>query len=1695
MDNVPKELHRGRFKIIKKLGSGGVGSVYLALDTLTKQKVSLKVIHPHIQKKFDPSIFVREYSILADLHHPNLAEIVESGFLAENGAFYFTYLYVEGTPVDLYVKPGNIDNTLQVAKQICEALEYIHSKDVYHLDIKPSNVLVRNEKNRPIVTLLDFGSAVEGSKEEDEIAGTISYLAPERILGEPVDGRADLYSLGILMYRLLTGKVPFSGTPQEIMEQHLSADPVRPRSINPAIPSHLENIILRLLEKRPAMRFAGAGQVLSALDKKSRKTSKLGTLQALIESPRFSGRRNELEKFEIWALKIKAGEEKNNIAFISGEEGAGKTRFLWEIKKRLLSSGTADLYIIDVSHQKHSPLLAAANKAGINIRENDRGDIYSPDQNIRYRAIENISRSILARTSSTPLLLAFDNLESASKMDLGALSYLVSSSLGENGLGIILCGKETSEIEKNQPISKALHITLHPLKKAEAREMLLSMFGHLSISREAELFILEHSQGNPLLIKETVMWLLESGALKTDKTNKNLILVKNKASQLPTSAEDIISRRLKGLVENEETAELLLILASSPSAVTVPFAAEIAGIKVSTTEKILYELVKQGIAHRDEKSFFIPRASVKNAILSMFSEDRVRQAHFKATKVIKKFMSPAYESDLFIHLYYAGLKEKAFKNALTASRHLINSGRFREAAWILKKFITEYANITESEKSQSLSLLTDILITEGSYQEALKIIEENESETSTDINLTVRKARILQKTGKQSKAVKILEPLIKEAKDKNIEIYRTLCSCLLSRGDFKKALEVSDKGLTFQKKDPLLLILKAQALYYLKEPAQSETIYKKALTIAKERGEFHLKIYAQSGLAMIFQGEGRYDEAEEIICNIITSTEEAGDVINLAQAHLQLANLCHLSSKYKEAIKSYKSALEIFSKTGNRPLILKTEYNLANLAFICGAFEEAEERTLKCINASKNIDDDLFLAFSMMLYGLCLEKKGDIKNAVSNIKQCLTLFSNLSFERGIIEAEAELERILTSKERPPDTSKLDTLAQRAAELGENMLVLSVLHSKACSMFKYDNISDKTLEAVLDAISKAEKYEERRISSDLYRILALIHKNRNSLSLAREAAGQAAQLMEKINSELPEEYKDSFLTAYSYTEMIKTAGIGPKVRGRPVSPSDEPTKLGIGKSRYDVFERVISILSRFHKTTDIDDLLEEVLDSAIDVTGAQRGFVLLKDDTGEIKVRCSRNINREAINSPDFEFSRSVVQKVLDSGKYVVTVDAGSDEEIESSKSIVRLKVKSILCLPIIMMGNVEGAVYLDHRKKKGLFDENDVYLAEILTTQASLALERTKMISTLIEKNHQIELLLEELEQKVTVQKIELDRIREKLKKRDEELKLKYSYENIIGKSDKIQQVFKLLDRITDKDVAVYIYGESGTGKELIARAIHYNGPRQDKPFISESCANIPETLFESELFGYVKGAFTGAERDKEGLFEAANGGTLFLDEIGDLPLSLQPKLLRVLQEKAVRRVGSTDLIPIDVRIITASNKNLKELVDRGLFREDLFYRLNVVTVTLPPLRERREDIPLLIDHFMKKTAEREKRPTKKIHPKAMALLIKYDWPGNVRELENEIESLWLLSDEEITPEDLPEKFKTASEIKKSEKSSGTLREMVDELEKKIIIETLKKYKGNKSKAAAELGLSRLGLRKKMSRLGIQLYSEGEPDE
>jgi transcriptional regulator with GAF, ATPase, and Fis domain len=489
------------------------------------------------------------------------------------------------------------------------------------------------------------------------------------------------------------------------------------------------------------------------------------------------------------------------------------------------------------------------------------------------------------------------------------------------------------------------------------------------------------------------------------------------------------------------------------------------------------------------------------------------------------------------------------------------------------------------------------------------------------------------------------------------------------------------------------------------------------------------------------------------------------------------------------------------------------------------------------------------------------------------------------------------------------------------------------------------------------------------------------------------------------------------------------------------------------------QRLAEFAQELAREPGIDTALTRLLDSLVEVVGADKGFVLAITD-GVPQVLKARNFQRENVADAVERLSDTILKRVLTTRQPLRIEDALHDAEFNASDSVVNLKLASVLCLPLLLRGELLGAIYLGNDKLANLFTERELEVAQSFCSTATLLIELGRQLNELRADNKALQERLEE-----------------------------QAYGDIIGSCDAMRDIFRKIDKVAGTDISILVTGETGTGKELIAREIHRRGPRKNGPFVAINCGAIPENLLESELFGHAKGAFTGANMARAGRFQAASGGTLFLDEIGEMPLSLQVKILRALQDHSVTRVGENKAETVDIRVVAATNKDLDEEMKAGRFREDLYYRVNVVHLNLPPLRERGEDAVMLAKWFLARAVRELSSKVKGFSPQSLLAIKRYRWPGNIRQLENRIKKAVVLAEKPLlSADDLelrPEQLEPILPLTAAR----------DEWQKRYINEILERNNQNRTKTAKDLGVDPRTIFRHLERMEAEQRGEILPPD
>lgn len=907
-----------------------------------------------------------------------------------------------------------------------------------------------------------------------------------------------------------------------------------------------------------------------------------------------------------------------------------------------------------------------------------------------------------------------------------------------------------------------------------------------------------------------------------------------------------------------------------------------------------------------------------------------------------------------------------------------------------------------------------------------------------------------------------------------------LSDILTSKGNFESAIELGLQSLEIRKR--------------LGNPA-----------------EIALSYYR---LAYIYRTQGDLGRATDYAEKSLEKRRALGDKNSLGYSLRLLGELRALRGRFADGIRCFRQSISNFDSLGNRLGRMNVLINLGRTFATVGLYEEARDYLTEALQIAKEEGSDHFVAIGRAHMASLALETGQLSEAPINLDEAERIFRESPPDRelvGLLLEKARLALELGHRERCDAA-----LAEAYRYLDELALVdLTATYYRLRALAQLFGpqrdleVAHKLLER---ALGEARQLD---LADETWRILASLAETSRELGndeAALQHASQAVDTLRALYAELPDQAQRSFLTTGPRAELFAEWGAavdrwreGPEARSKddvseasdpPVAPlsapAPEPTASGdrLGAHDYERLQEIGTTLATEH---DLEVLLERTLDAVLGLFEAERGFVILVEDE-TLQIRTARNFKREEIERGELDYSRSIARQVAETGETFLSNNAKQDERLSGSSSVHDLRLEAIACFPLEARGRRLGVIYLENRFRKELIPEHKLPLVASFSAQAAVALENARLLTENEQRRRElesskveIEKLNRALEVRVEEQQRQLVSAREELQRQQDQLEDRFQFHNILGSCPAMQQVYRLLDRLARANLPVLIEGESGTGKELVARALHYceESARRKGSFVSENCGAIAENLFESEFFGHVRGSFTGAERDREGLIALAKGGTLFLDEVHALSPAMQRGLLRVLQEGEYRPVGASEFIQADVRLLAACNRPLMELVQEGRFREDLYYRLNVLKVELPPLRDRGNDIILLARHFLDEVVRDEGLPPKELSAASLRTLLSYGFPGNVRELRNLIERAAVLATSDLLePDDL---FLTVEPPRSGpgEWFDLPLRRAKEEFQTHYLEQLLARHDGVVAHAAAEAGITRESLHRLLKKLGM----------
>jgi transcriptional regulator with GAF, ATPase, and Fis domain len=1667
----------GRWEVIERIGGGAQGDVLAVRDRATGDELVLKTVRD------GGRALIGEFAHLARLADPALPRvhdlaIAEDGPLAA-GTVFFTAERVDGAPLLDAIAAARPDERPRllwsIARDVAGALAVLHAAGLLHHDVTPANVLLVGTGAAARAVLVDLGLATSGRAATAR--GTPAYLAPEALAGD-ADARSDLYALGATLHHAARGAPPFEAADLGATITSILTRP--PPRLPTWLGGPLAALIDRLLAKRAEDRFASAVALARALDDIAasveppvRPRAPI-TVRATLSSPSLVGADDAIATL---TARLDAVADGGTVppAWVTGPHGSRAADVVAEALRRhqlsRASRGAPPLAVVrggldDVARALDVPpgerlagaVVAAAHRRGagvvVDVTGDDRADA--------------LATALTAAGPGTVALIAIH--ESDTSPPLHALSPVRINPVTETDVARLAQEMLGREIPRTW--ARALHRATRGLPGLAAEVI------RLAAARADD----------PLSLDPTTL---------ASETAGVAAVVAARAEELDPAARAIVHA---AAVWDDGRAPLEAIAATARDHATS------AAVSPHDGAGAIGAAIAAGVLRRDGDALAIdPRVAA--AIVARLDPAEKRALHRAALAYLDGDGGNATPIGVDVvaraaHLVGAG-DAAAPAAALDAAAALLDRGAPRRA-----RALAEVAAASPDPRiaARGAVLVARAATSLGDYAAARAAALDAVARAAAPDVLApaeIARARLVaaraaQRAGDLDTAEAELTALASElgvarhaTEDAahvdatshatsddaalRVEVAGARARLLVSRGRHDDALAIAEAALatapaTMGPGAQLLLEAAGLAAFYRGDLDAAEARFAELERAAEHAGPaISGRAAALAAMVALQRGDLAGAAARQQVAAEAART--AGDFHAAAVADLNLATTLAERGRHGDALPVLARAIAALDALGARGERAAAEFNRGTALIAVGDVEGAEAAA----RAALGLADGDVAIYAELLLGDIARRRGEAvaarkrydaarERAAGGHARLCALAARA--ELALAEGDAELARVLVD-EAAPLASAPDDLARVAglrAGLATDAIDDAVRAGRAALAAGRADRAWRTLLVAAEAAKAAGRADAATIAGDAADVRrALVAATpeawRGRLDEDPDARRLAALVVARPKAERPRRSA----VVHTLTEDVAA-----------------PAVLEIARLR-----RLLALSKRLNGEHVLERLLDDVIDAAIEMTEAERGFLLLRPAPGQpLQVVVARNFALGSLDDAAGKVSRSIAERAATSGEPVITVDAGVDERFGGATSVAALRLRSVMAVPLRQKGRVIGCIYVDHRLRDGAFDDRAAGLALDLGDIAAVAIENTRLAADLRRRQEENDALTARLAKELDDRDDELTRVRAQLGDGPGRGALGGRYEGIIGESPAIVGMLAVVDRAAKTELPVVIVGESGTGKELVARALHDHGARRDKAFVAVNCSAMPEPLLESELFGHVRGAFTGADRDRRGLFEAADGGTLFLDEVADTTPAMQAKLLRVLQDGQVRRVGDDRVRKVDVRVVAASQRPLAELVSAGRFREDLRFRLEVIPITVPPLRERLEDVPRLVSVFVDRLAPKLAGGAKpSITRAALRALQQHAWPGNVRELENAVARACALGGPVIDVEDLPEAVAHARMTAPSPAGDLTLKPALDALERAYVDAALARANGNQTVAARLLGLSRFGLQKKLKRL------------
>ena len=1643
-----------RYRPVSQLGSGAQGAVWLAEDRqVPGRQVAIKCLStaqgdgPGLARQLR-----REFALLNQLRHPGLARVHDLGTTANGQPFMVAELF-QGHPLDAWWAERSVAQALGALAQLLGVLDFLHRREVVHRDVKPANVLLSADS----LKLVDLGLAC-ALDQAAAASGTPGYMAPEVLAGEASGPASDLYAVGVMLHQRLWGRLPFEGSTTEVVRAQLSQEvELCAGDVTPGLAS----LVAQLLARDPAQRPASAAEVLALLEELA--PAEVGQAIARLAAgglpePLLVGRQALLEQVEQLLEAAAGGDDQPLGVLVVGCPGEGRSRLCHEVEVLASLRG----YTV----QRGLPVEQPAAETQLPVTDHAAR---------RARAAAYAAAQV--RALGAPLLLVLDQLDD-DQLAQQVVQILAASAPAQRPL---VCAVATAGGEAERALDSALvPLRLKPLSEPEAAAVVRSMLPARWSSQELAAQAYRLGGGNPRQVTELTRLAAAARLAAPDGAVDLSTAVKG------ADVEQLARLRVEALPPPLALAGAAVALFDQ--GVPLALLSRLAG---APDQAQLAALAQHGLLLERGARVAVAGRAVARALLQAAPAHELatlRDAALEAVGDAAKVQRAAV-------LVNGGAVAKQWDQVLAGAREARRRGQRADLCAAARLYAAVLPQLKDDQRWRASVELAEVYQVLGRNAQAIELLDQVADEAPGDHRTELRCAwaDAMLKAGQPLKGLQQLRLFAVNSQTAN-KVAAMCAKLLLYGGVYQQALDQARKVVLGDDPAQAAEVKHTIGLahFYLGALDPALDVLQQADEHARQCPSLVARARVCNSMALVHQrrsefalARARYQECLDLARQMGHLPFEATFLMNLGSVDQQQGDLPAAASHYQQS-------LEAARRFGGLREVAQVQHNLARLQANLGQRASAQTSLRRSLATCERMGWTALQAHNLLLRAELTLEQGAADPARDDLDQAEELFGQQGDHAGLAEvALARARSQLTAAQPDQAAAEADALMNRDIGVGDSVLLQAHLVRGQAELQREAGEPRLALQQLRAALRLAEDGGERGQLPELQHQLSLACQRCDD-QLGAELHQRAAQrLLEQQLEQLPVAMRPAFCALPVHAAIRTQDAAAP---GRVAGSGSEDAEL---------LAALLEINKELNAESELRRLLERIIDHAVELTGAERGFLLLTRlgaQGAQARIEVARNIDQETIRRKSFKISRSVAEQVLDSGKPLLTVNAMEEQRFVDFLSVHNLKLRSIACVPLAIGRQVRGAIYLDNRFQTRTFTDQHLRLLSALADQAALAVGNWELAEDnrqrqleLASSQQQLEQLNRQLQQSVEQQSLRLEELTRLARQQQGELAGRYRFDSLVGQSEAMRQLFALMERVKDADAPVYIHGESGTGKELVARALHYNGRRREGPFISVNCGAIPATLLESELFGYERGAFTGAERRHRGLLERADGGSLLLDELGDMPAELQVKLLRVLQDKRFCRVGGEQEQQTDFRLLAASNKDLQQLVAQGTFREDLYYRVNVIRLALPPLRQRREDIPLLVQHLLERHSEQHPA---EISRAALDMLLRYPWPGNVRELENEVLRLLALGGQgtdAIQPADLSphvQQQPSGPTAALTQLQGATLKQALNRLEHQLVSQTLDRCNGVVTEAARQLGMSRVGLHKLIKRHGLNRKGE-----